>query len=95
MTRARRKLNLPPRGVTDAESADHIGLGPTEYKQKLLQLEAEGFPKPDPLTRRRDIKAIDCWMDARSGLAEDDSANGALAVAGTDPLMEALNDREA
>ena len=54
MTRARPKFDLPPRGLTDYESGGHIGLGPTEFTRLLPRLEAEGFPKPDPLTGRRD-----------------------------------------
>ncbi len=79
MTRARPRFTLPPRGLTDYESAGHIGLGPTEFTKLLPRLEAEGFPKPDPLTDRRDCKAIDHWMDMRAGLAEDGSDNGLLA----------------
>ncbi len=68
MTRARPRFDLPPRGLIDHETAGYIGLGMTEFSRKLPQLEAEGFPKPDPVTGRRDRKAIDAWMDARSGL---------------------------
>ncbi len=68
MTRARPKFNDTPRGLIDYESAGYIGLGPTDFSRVLPQLEAEGFPKPDPVTGRRDRKAIDAWMDARGGL---------------------------
>jgi len=79
MTRARPRFTLPPRGLTDYESGGHIGLGPTEFTRLLPRLEAEGFPKPDPLTGRRDWKAIENWMDVRAGLAEDGVDNGLLA----------------
>ncbi len=76
MTRARPKFNLPPRGLIDHETAGYIGLGPSEYSRMLPQLEAEGFPKLDPITGRRDRKAVDAWMDARSGLAGESYDGG-------------------
>ena len=77
MTRARPKFNLPPRGLIEHEAAGYVGLGPTEFHRLLPEMEAEGFPRPDPVTGRRDRQAIDAWMDARSGLAGE-SCDGGL-----------------
>ncbi len=79
MTRARPRFDLPPRGLTVDESAGYLGLGGSEFNRLLPRLEAEGFPKPDRLTGRRDWKAIENWRDVRAGLAEDGSDNGLLA----------------
>jgi hypothetical protein len=79
MTRARPKFALPPRGLVDHETAGYLGLGQTEFIRLLPKLEAEGFPKPDPLTSRRDWKAIELWWDSRSGLAQDGSDQGLIA----------------
>ena len=79
MTAARPRFDLPPRGITDVETAGHIGLALPAFNRLLPRLEAEGFPKPDSLTGRRDVKAIDHWMDVRAGLAADGSDNGLLA----------------
>ncbi len=79
MSRARPRFNLPPRGLTVDESAGYLGLGMTEFTRLLPRLEAEGFPKPDRVTGRRDWKAIENWMDMRAGLAEDGSDTGLLA----------------
>ncbi len=79
MTRARPRFTLPPRGLTVDESAGYLGLGMTEFTRLLPRLEAEGFPRPDRVTGRRDWKAIENWMDVRAGLAEDGSDNGLLA----------------
>jgi hypothetical protein len=79
MTRARPKFNLPPRGLAEGETAGYLGLGSTEYRNLLPKLEAEGFPKPDAVTGRRDHQAIDAWWDHRSGLAEDGGDSGLLA----------------
>ena len=79
MTRVRPKFTLPPRGLTVDESAGYLGLGMTEFTRLLPRLEAEGFPRPDRVTGRRDWKAIENWMDVRAGLAEDGGDNGLLA----------------
>ena len=78
MTRSRPRFTLPPRGLTVDESAGYLGLGMTEFTRLLPRLEAEGFPKPDSLTGRRDWKAIESWMDVRAGLGEDGSDKGLL-----------------
>ena len=78
MTRARPRFDLPPRGLTAEESAGYLGLGMTEFTRLLSRLEGEGFPKPDALTGRRDWKAIESWMDARAGLAQDGNDNSLL-----------------
>ncbi len=51
----------------------------TEYIRLLPRLEAEGFPKPDPLTGKRNVKAIEHWMDVRAGLVQDGNDNGLMA----------------
>ncbi len=79
MTQARPRFTLPPRGLVDHETAGYLGLGQTEFTRLLPRLEAEGFPRPDPLTGRHDWKAIENWMDVRAGLAENGSDNGLLA----------------
>ena len=79
MTRARPKFDLPPRGLVDHETAGYLGLGMTEFNRLLPKLEADGFPRPDRLTGRRDWKAIEAWWDSRSGLAQDDGDQGLIA----------------
>lgn len=76
MTPSRPRFDLPPRGLTESESAGVLGLGMTEYTRLLPRLETEGFPKRDPLTGRRDFKAIENWMDVRAGLTQDGSDHG-------------------
>ncbi len=79
MTRARPRFKLPPRGLSGDEWAGFLVLGTTEFYRLLPRLEAEGFPKPDRLTGRRDWKAIENWMDVRAGLAQEGADNGLLA----------------
>ena len=59
---------MQPRWITDTETAGYMGLGGSAFKDLLPKLYAAGFPQPDGLTGRRDWKAIEVWMDERSGL---------------------------
>ncbi len=78
MSRRRPRFSLPPRGLTAEETGWYLGLGTTQFRKLLPRLEADGFPKPDPLTGRRDLKAIEVWWDRRSGLAADDRDGGLM-----------------
>ena len=65
-----------PRGITATEAAWELGLSESRFSELRLRLESEGFPTPDPITRRYDIKAIHHWLDVRSGLTNaSDSIN--------------------
>jgi hypothetical protein len=44
-----------------------------EFDRLRLELFARGFPQPDITTGLYDLKAIDAWQDARSGLTPDAS----------------------
>ena len=89
MTRARPKFTPIPRVWSEFQLACRLGKSQPWLKSNRDRLEAEGFPQPDPLLGGTDADAVEAWMDRRSGIG-----NGALAGVG-DPLMEALNDREA
>jgi hypothetical protein len=45
-----------------------------EFDRLRLELFARGFPQPDITTGLYDLKAIEAWQDARSGLTPDASA---------------------
>ena len=81
-TRPRLHEVAPPRMVTQGELAWHFGLSVTAFAEKLPALEAEGFPRPDPLLNRYDLRAVDAWMDQRS-FAESN-------YDGTDERLEAF-----
>ena len=77
--------SLPPRGLSRAQSAAYIGTGTTKFDE----LVADGrMPKPKRIDGRN------VWD--RLGLDEAFAAlPGGDEVDGVDPLMEALDDREA
>lgn len=53
------------RMITKKQAAMHIGRSESWLNRHRLELEANGFPKPDPLFDRYDILAIDAWLDQR------------------------------
>ena len=62
------RFKIDPRDVPPEIVARHLGLGQADFTGCLPGLLARGFPSPDPTTGNFDIKAIDVWMDFRSGL---------------------------
>ena len=67
------RFKVDPRDVSPEAAARRLGLSACDFAKRLPDLIARGFPSPDPTTDNFDLKAIDAWMDRRSGL-------GALAV---------------
>ena len=55
-----------PRGITTEETAHYCGLSLSGFETKRPELEATGFPKPDPVLGRYDRAAVDDWFDNRS-----------------------------
>jgi hypothetical protein len=64
----KRRFDLPPRGMTDADCAGYIGRSTTWFAEHVSELEAAGFPKRLPLIGTRDRKAVDLWLDEQGGL---------------------------
>jgi hypothetical protein len=62
------RFSVEPRDVPLAAAARRLGLGETDFRCRLPDLLARGFPPPDLTTGNFDLKAIDAWMDRRSGL---------------------------
>lgn len=75
------RFPIDPRDVPASKAARRLGLTLAEFNHVKADLFARGFPKPDPTTGNYDLKAIERWQDARSGLNE--------------PLTEAPKPRDA
>lgn len=75
------RFPVEPRDVPPAKAARRLHLTPTEFAAKLPELQRRGFPAADPTTGMYDLKAIDSWMDRRSGLTTAASARDAREVA--------------
>jgi hypothetical protein len=67
MSAMRYKVN--PRDVPTEYAARRLGLGLADFEARLPDLIARGFPAADVTTGFFDLKAIEAWMDRRSGLA--------------------------
>ena len=68
MVASRRRFDLPPRGMTDADCAAYLGRSQTWLAEHRAKLEAAGFPPKLPLIGNYDRKAIDAWLDEQGGL---------------------------
>ncbi len=90
MTAARPNFTPTPRMWSDFQVACRLGKSKSWLASNRARLDADGFPRRDPLLGGTDADAVETWLDRRSGIT-----NGTLAAADADPLMEALNDREA
>lgn len=74
------RFPVDPRDVPPEKAARRMHLTPAEFHAMLPALIARGFPVPDPTTGMFDLKAIDCWMDERSGLTAKASKRDASSV---------------
>ena len=75
------RFPIEPRDVPPTKAARRLHLTLAEFETKLPALFGRGFPRPDPTTGMFDLKAIDGWMDQRSGLTAPAGARDAKQVA--------------
>ncbi len=65
------RFRVDPRDVPPVKAARLLGMTLTEFEATLPRLRLRAFPAPDPDTGNYDLKAVEAWMDRRSGLATD------------------------
>lgn len=66
------KHTIESRGIPLRDACAIIGISTTFFqKRRKLFEEQANFPKKDPLTGRYDRKAIERWMDTRSGISDN------------------------
>lgn len=65
---------VDPRDVPPSKAARRLHLSLAGFNEKLPELWARGFPRPDPTTGHYSLPAIDRWMDARDGLTASNPA---------------------
>jgi hypothetical protein len=64
------RFPVEPRDVPIAKAARRLHLTVSDFERALPRLLDRGFPRADPDTGHYDLKAIDEWMDRRSGLVK-------------------------
>jgi hypothetical protein len=74
---------IEPRGWTVAQVAARLGVSASWFSEHREDLYINGFPRPDALTNRTDSRAVERWLDMRSGLAANDDL-------GFDPFLEGV-----
>lgn len=62
------RFKVDPRDVPADVTARRLGISASDFRDRLPDLLARGFPSPDPTTGNFDLKAVDAWQDRRSGL---------------------------
>ncbi len=71
MSNAKPKFVPAPRPWNEYQVAARLNRGTEWFRVNRKALEAEGFPRKDPLLDGWDSKAIEVWLDRRSSLAID------------------------
>ena len=54
------------------EVAKRLGISPTTFYDKRDALEAEGFPRPDPVLRRYLREDVEAWIKGRRRVPDPD-----------------------
>ena len=52
--------------------AERLGISPTTFYDRRSALEAEGFPKPDPVMKRYHRDDVEAWIKGRRRVADPD-----------------------
>jgi hypothetical protein len=87
------RMRVDPRDVPKDKAARRLGLSVADFEAVEDRLYARGFPRPDPDTRLFDLKAVEAWMDRRSGLTTSFGPRDAAIVARS--RLEALGNGKA
>lgn len=74
------RFRIEPRDLPAAKAARRLGLTEAEFDGLKDRLFARGFPRPDQDTGNYDLKAVENWMDHRSGLTNATFARDASSV---------------
>lgn len=59
------RFHIDPGDVPAVVAARRLGLSVAQFEAMRAELEARGFPKPDPTTGNWDLDAIDEWRRRR------------------------------
>ena len=62
------RFPIEPRLVPPEKVARRLGVSYAMFKEKLPELNGNGFPKPEPVLGNYCLQAVDRWIDARAGL---------------------------
>ena len=74
------RMRVDPRDIPKEKAARRLGLSVADFEVFEDRFYARGFPRPDPDTGLFDLKAIEDWMDRRSGLTSNLAARDASTV---------------
>lgn len=92
--KSRPSIVVLPRMLTLRQAACLLGISESYLSAHLDLFQESGFPRRDPLVANRfDRKAIEAWLDERSGLAARlaGMTPSAAYASDPDPVMEAMH----
>ena len=78
------RFQVEPRLIPPKKAARRLHLTHGEFMNALPALRREGFPAACSVTSHYDLKAIDAWLDMRSGILMQD---GTQATADADRIF--------
>lgn len=61
-----------PAFLTTPTVVERLGISQTMFYTRRSALEAEGFPKPDPVLKRYLSEDIEAWLKSRRRVADPD-----------------------
>lgn len=64
------------RGWTLGQVARRLGVSASRFSEIREALYRAGLPRPDPITGKTDKKAVERYMDQRSGLVDQSDGEG-------------------
>lgn len=64
---------MNPAFIPQKQVAKWLGISATMFHEKKPALEAEGFPKPDPLLKRYLRDDVEAWLKGRRKIADPDT----------------------
>jgi transcriptional regulator with XRE-family HTH domain len=86
---AKPKFMPEPRGWTQEQVATRLGVSLSWFSENRETLYSAGLPRADKLTGRTDSKAVERWMDLRSGLIDQLAG----AAPDFDPVLARVRER--
>ena len=66
---------MDPAFIPHNAVAERLGISPTTLYDRRPALEAEGFPRPDPIMKRYLRDDVEAWLKSRRRVRDPDMVN--------------------
>ncbi len=82
------RFPIDPLLVPVEKVARRLGISTAGFAEMRADLEAAGFPKPDPIIGNYNLQAVDTWVNSRTGLTNANDPMSAHAA-----MLQAVRNR--